>query len=160
MKYVAGRVGVGLPANVEQADFVSSGVLGLIDAIEKFEPARSIKFEAYAVTLAHRRCIDALRRRSLGDAPLAAGSEARAPETPESLALQRERARLGREVLERIRPACAQLFRLVFDDGLSYRLIARSQGRSEAALRVQMFTCLKRARAEAERLVSSPRQER
>src|SRR4051794_12053081 len=41
VKYVAGRVGVGLPANVEQADFVSSGVFGLIDAIEKFDPERA-----------------------------------------------------------------------------------------------------------------------
>jgi RNA polymerase sigma factor FliA len=35
VKYVAGRVSVGLPPNVEQADFVSSGVFGLIDAIER-----------------------------------------------------------------------------------------------------------------------------
>ncbi len=50
VKYVAGRVSVGLPPNVEQADFVSSGVFGLIDAIEKFDPERSIKFETYAIT--------------------------------------------------------------------------------------------------------------
>lgn len=50
VKYVAGRVSVGLPPNVEQADFVSSGVFGLIDAIEKFDPSRSIKFETYAIT--------------------------------------------------------------------------------------------------------------
>ncbi|CAM5526466.1 RNA polymerase sigma factor WhiG [Streptomyces sp. NPDC087440] len=61
VKYVAGRVSVGLPANVEQADFVSSGVFGLIDAIEKFDIERSIKFETYAITRIRGAMIDELR---------------------------------------------------------------------------------------------------
>ncbi|MBW1601258.1 RNA polymerase sigma factor WhiG [Streptomyces sp. JJ66] len=61
VKYVAGRVSVGLPANVEQADFVSSGVFGLIDAIEKFDPDRSIKFETYAISRIRGAMIDELR---------------------------------------------------------------------------------------------------
>jgi RNA polymerase sigma factor for flagellar operon FliA len=61
VKYVAGRVSVGLPPNVEQADFVSSGVFGLIDAIEKFDPERSIKFETYAITRIRGAIIDELR---------------------------------------------------------------------------------------------------
>ncbi|GAA3638487.1 RNA polymerase sigma factor WhiG [Streptomyces fenghuangensis] len=61
VKYVAGRVSVGLPANVEQADFVSSGVFGLIDAIEKFDPSRSVKFETYAITRIRGAMIDELR---------------------------------------------------------------------------------------------------
>jgi RNA polymerase sigma factor FliA len=61
VKYVAGRVSVGLPSNMEQADFVSSGVFGLIDAIEKFDPERSIKFETYAITRIRGAMIDELR---------------------------------------------------------------------------------------------------
>lgn len=61
VKYVAGRVSVGLPSNVEQADFVSSGVFGLIDAIEKFDPDRSIKFETYAISRIRGAMIDELR---------------------------------------------------------------------------------------------------
>ncbi|MEV1009876.1 RNA polymerase sigma factor WhiG [Streptomyces sp. NPDC049881] len=61
VKYVAGRVSVGLPPNVEQADFVSSGIFGLIDAIEKFDPGRSIKFETYAITRIRGAMIDELR---------------------------------------------------------------------------------------------------
>lgn len=61
VKYVAGRVGVGLPANVEQADFVSSGVFGLIDAIEKFDIGRAIKFETYAISRIRGAIIDELR---------------------------------------------------------------------------------------------------
>src|SRR5215472_5401193 len=37
VKYVAGRVGTGLPAHVDVADLVQSGVFGLVDAIERFE---------------------------------------------------------------------------------------------------------------------------
>ncbi|MGW3951952.1 RNA polymerase sigma factor WhiG [Streptomyces sp. NPDC004752] len=61
VKYVAGRVSVGLPPNVEQADFVSSGVFGLIDAIEKFDIGREIKFETYAITRIRGAMIDELR---------------------------------------------------------------------------------------------------
>ncbi|MBC9711669.1 RNA polymerase sigma factor WhiG [Streptomyces sp. TRM66268-LWL] len=61
VKYVAGRVSVGLPPNVEQADFVSSGVFGLIDAIEKFDIEREIKFETYAITRIRGAMIDELR---------------------------------------------------------------------------------------------------
>ncbi|KWX04583.1 RNA polymerase sigma70 [Carbonactinospora thermoautotrophica] len=61
VKYVAGRVSVGLPANVEQADFVSYGIFGLIDAIEKYDPERSIKFETYAMSRIRGAIIDELR---------------------------------------------------------------------------------------------------
>jgi RNA polymerase sigma factor FliA len=61
VKYVAGRVGVGLPANVEQADLISYGIFGLIDAIDKYEPARGIKFETYAISRIRGAIIDELR---------------------------------------------------------------------------------------------------
>ena len=61
VKYVAGRVSVGLPQNIEQADLVSYGVFGLIDAIEKFDPARNIKFETYAIARIKGAIIDELR---------------------------------------------------------------------------------------------------
>ncbi|MBM3694553.1 MAG: FliA/WhiG family RNA polymerase sigma factor [Actinobacteria bacterium] len=61
VKFVAGRVGVGLPRNVEQADLVSYGMFGLIDAIDKFEPERGIKFETYAVNRIKGAILDELR---------------------------------------------------------------------------------------------------
>lgn len=61
VKYVAGRVGVGLPPNIEQADLVSYGIFGLIDAIEKFDIERSIKFETYAISRVRGAIIDELR---------------------------------------------------------------------------------------------------
>ncbi len=61
VKYVAGRVSVGLPQNIEQADLVSYGIFGLIDAIDKFDPSRNIKFETYAIARIKGAIIDELR---------------------------------------------------------------------------------------------------
>lgn len=61
VKYVAGRVAVGLPQNVEQADLVSYGMFGLIDAIDKFEPERGFKFETYAISRIKGAILDELR---------------------------------------------------------------------------------------------------
>ncbi|WP_203670185.1 RNA polymerase sigma factor WhiG [Cellulomonas pakistanensis] len=58
---VAGRVGMRLPAMVEQADLVSYGMFGLIDAIEKYELGRSVKFETYASARIRGAIIDELR---------------------------------------------------------------------------------------------------
>jgi RNA polymerase sigma factor for flagellar operon FliA len=61
VKFVAGRVGVGLPRNVEQADLISYGMFGLIDAIDKFDLDRNIKFETYAVNRIKGAILDELR---------------------------------------------------------------------------------------------------
>jgi RNA polymerase sigma factor for flagellar operon FliA len=61
VKYVAGRVAVGLPANIEQADLISYGIFGLIDAIDKYDPQRNIKFETYAISRIRGAIIDELR---------------------------------------------------------------------------------------------------
>ena len=49
VKFVASRIAAGLPQNVDQADLVSYGMFGLIDAIDKFDPGRGFKFETYAM---------------------------------------------------------------------------------------------------------------
>ncbi|MDH3308241.1 MAG: RNA polymerase sigma factor WhiG [Acidimicrobiia bacterium] len=61
VKFVAGRVGVGLPRNVEQSDLISYGIFGLIDAIDKFEPERGFKFETYAISRVKGAILDELR---------------------------------------------------------------------------------------------------
>jgi len=61
VRYVAGRVGVGLPASVEQGDLVSYGIFGLIDAIDKYDLTRAIKFETYAINRIRGAIIDELR---------------------------------------------------------------------------------------------------
>ena len=61
VKYVAGRVAVGLPSNIEQGDLVSNGIFGLIDAIKKFDPGRGYKFETYAISRIKGAILDELR---------------------------------------------------------------------------------------------------
>ncbi|WP_374727387.1 RNA polymerase sigma factor WhiG [Haloactinomyces albus] len=61
VKYVAGRVGTGLPSHVEVSDLIQSGVFGLVDAIEKFEPERGLKFETYAMQRIRGAILDDLR---------------------------------------------------------------------------------------------------
>jgi RNA polymerase sigma factor FliA len=61
VKYVAGRLGSGLPAHVDDDDLVSYGLLGLIGAIERFDPDRDIKFETYAIARIKGSIIDELR---------------------------------------------------------------------------------------------------
>lgn len=61
VKYVAGRVAVGLPASVDRNDLVSEGVFGLIDAIDKFDPDRGLQFQTYAVQRIRGAIVDALR---------------------------------------------------------------------------------------------------
>ncbi len=61
VKYVAGRVSANLPQTVENADLISYGIFGLIDALEKFDTSRGIKFETYAIARIKGAIIDELR---------------------------------------------------------------------------------------------------
>ena len=61
VKYVASRVASGLPASIEQADLASYGMFGLIDALEKFDLERGIKFETYAIPRIKGAILDELR---------------------------------------------------------------------------------------------------
>ena len=61
VKYVAGRMASGLPSHVDEADLVSYGLGGLINAIERFDLERAIKFETYAITRIKGAIIDELR---------------------------------------------------------------------------------------------------
>ena len=61
VKYVAGRMRTRLPENVDADDLVSDGVLGLMDAIERFEPDRGLSFQTFAVPRIRGAIIDGMR---------------------------------------------------------------------------------------------------
>src|ERR1700681_1605623 len=61
VKYVAGRLGSGLPAHVDDEDLVSYGLLGLMSAIDRYDPERDVKFETYAIARIRGAIIDELR---------------------------------------------------------------------------------------------------
>jgi len=61
VKYVAGKVAVGMPNNVEYDDLVSYGTFGLMDAIGKYDPSKEVKFKTYAMTRIRGSIFDELR---------------------------------------------------------------------------------------------------
>ena len=61
VKYVAGKVAIGMPGNVEFDDLVGYGVFGLLDAIDKYDPEKNVKFNTYAVTRIRGAIFDELR---------------------------------------------------------------------------------------------------
>jgi RNA polymerase sigma factor for flagellar operon FliA len=61
IKYIAQRISTKLPSHVELNDLVSAGVLGLLDAIEKFDPTRGVKFKTYAELRIKGAILDSLR---------------------------------------------------------------------------------------------------
>src|SRR5881409_942462 len=61
IKHIAHRVAIRVPNNVEIRDLINAGVLGLMDAIEKFEPERNVKFKTYAEVRIRGAILDSLR---------------------------------------------------------------------------------------------------
>jgi RNA polymerase sigma factor for flagellar operon FliA len=61
VKYIAQRIAVNLPSSVDRDDLVSSGILGLVKAVETFEPERGFKFETYAGHKVRGAILDDLR---------------------------------------------------------------------------------------------------
>jgi RNA polymerase sigma factor for flagellar operon FliA len=75
VKFVAGRTGARLPSHVDQADLISYGMIGLVEAMERFEPRREIRFETFAMRRIRGAIIDELR--SLDWVPRSVRSRAR-----------------------------------------------------------------------------------
>ena len=61
IKYIAGKLALKLPPNVSVDDLISAGVMGLIDAINKFDPAKNIQFKTYAEFRIRGAMLDELR---------------------------------------------------------------------------------------------------
>jgi RNA polymerase sigma factor for flagellar operon FliA len=111
VKYVAGRVGVGLPPNVEHADLVSYGVFGLIDAIDKYDLDRAIKFETYAISRIRGAIIDELR--SIDWIPRSVRSKSREVErTYAALEAELHRSPTEQEVADRLGISIADLHQI------------------------------------------------
>jgi len=61
VKLVAGRIAIGLPQHVDKDDLIGNGFFGLIEAIERFDLSRGVKFETYAVARIRGAMLDSLR---------------------------------------------------------------------------------------------------
>jgi len=101
-------------------------------------------FWGFVEVVTSRRSIDYLRaRREQSSIP---GDVTSGEKGPLSRALDQERAHLASEVLSALDDSCRELITLRLRNDLSYREIANLTGKSEAALRVQLHRCLRRAR--------------
>ena len=101
VKYVAGRIGSGLPAHVDRGDLISDGLQGLMGAIERYDPDREVKFQTYAVPRIRGSIIDGLR--ALDWVPRSVRAKARDVERAH-VALEHELQRVpnDEEVAERL----------------------------------------------------------
>lgn len=63
VRFIAGRIAIRVPKHIDISDLESAGVLGLIDAIGKFDPSRGIKFKTYAEIRIRGAILDELRGR-------------------------------------------------------------------------------------------------
>jgi RNA polymerase sigma factor FliA len=101
VKFVAGRTGARLPSHVEQADLISYGMIGLIEAMERFDPKRQIRFETFAIQRIRGAIIDELR--SLDWVPRSVRARARDIEEANSkLEHELGRAPTDEELAERL----------------------------------------------------------
>ena len=112
VKYVAGKVAVGMPHNVEFDDLVGFGVFGLFDAIEKFDPDKHVKFKTYAVTRIRGSIFDELR--SIDWVPRSVRQKTReVEETIHSLEAQLGRAASDSEIARAMNMSIADFQNLV-----------------------------------------------
>ena len=136
VKYVAGRVGSGLPAHVEQADLVSYGTFGLIDAITRYEPSREVKFESYAMARIRGAIIDELMTDEEG------GSAPRLVDTlqdanaldPQAMAEHGEARQLLARAVEQLPDREKVVVSLYYFEGLTLADIGRVLGVTESRI--------------------------
>jgi RNA polymerase sigma factor for flagellar operon FliA len=112
VKYVAGRVSMHLPSNLDINDLINDGVFGLMDAIEKYDGTRAVKFETYAVTRINGAILDALR--TLDWVPRTIRQQARELDrASEELELRLGRAPSNEELAEHLGFSGAELDQVV-----------------------------------------------
>lgn len=122
VKYVAGKLAMSVPPSVEIDDLVSAGVVGLMDAIEKYDPGRDTKFETYAVARIRGAIVDDLR--SLDWVPRSVRRKARMlEETYSYLENELGRAATDTEIANRLNISLSDL-RTMVDEIVSAGLLS------------------------------------
>ncbi len=122
VRYVAGKMAMSVPPSVEIDDLVSAGVVGLIDAIGKYDPGRDTKFETYAVSRIRGAIVDDLR--SLDWVPRSVRRKARMVEEAYSqLENELGRAASDQEICRKLNMS-ANEFRITVEEIVSAGLLS------------------------------------
>lgn len=128
----------------DRDDVVQDVLVDLLAEVRRSPEREDTRFLLLARVIAHRRCVDWVRRSRWLD-PLATPGHATSPSFEREI-LATERRRLGMRVVRRLKDPCLELFALHAGLGLKHTEIAERLGRSAGAVRTQMHECLKRAR--------------
>ena len=140
----------------DRSDLVQEALVDVIRETRRRAFESDEEFLGFVKTVAYRRCVDWVRkRRSSTHLRL---SLATVP-TPADELLERERQQLGVAVVKRMHEKCRTLFALHAGMGMTYGEISQVLGRSEGALRTQMYECLKAAKRMAERVAYRSRRD-
>jgi RNA polymerase sigma factor (sigma-70 family) len=141
--------GCGIAASAEP-DLIQESMLDLWRAVTRTDFRLSATFESFVRSMAYRRCVDWIRRRRRHE-PIDPERASDLP-PPEQALVRAEEVALGARVLAALPESCRELFRLRAVACLPYRQIATLRGRTEGALRTQMWECLREAKRILDRL--------
>lgn len=142
-RWVVAQRGYFIP-EPEREDLLQEVLLNVYRAASKEGFRLQHGAEAFVRSVAHRRCIDWVRRhRRVVEAGVKPNNPR--PSSPEDEVVATERLRLARRVLVSLPEACRELIVRRTVEGRSYAEISRLEGRSEQALRNQLYKCLKKA---------------
>lgn len=114
VKYVIGRMAISLPAAMDSDDVLSAGTVGLLHAIDRFDPEQGVRFETYALQRIRGAIIDTIRSLS----PLSRGAGRRArqlDETTAGLAQRLGRAPTQEELAQELGVDQAELGRMLLE---------------------------------------------
>src|SRR6266516_7951175 len=114
VKYVIGRMAISLPAAMDSDDVLSAGTVGLLHAIDRFDPEQGVRFETYALQRIRGSIIDTIRSLS----PLSRGAGRRArmlDETAAALAQRLGRAPTQEELARELGVNQAELGRMLLE---------------------------------------------
>jgi RNA polymerase sigma factor FliA len=114
VKYVIGRMAISLPAAMDSDDVLSAGTVGLLHAIDRFDPDQGVRFETYALQRIRGAIIDTIRSLS----PLSRGAGRRArllDETTSALAQRLGRVPTHDEIARELGVDQAELGRMLLE---------------------------------------------
>lgn len=118
VKYVAGRMLISLPPSVELGDLEGAGVMGLIDAIDRFDPHYGVKFESFAIPRIKGAILDELRK--LDWVPRSVRSKARELERViHTIENEKGGPATDEEIVERLNVTMEEYYNLLKDIGVS-----------------------------------------
>ncbi|MFW6012074.1 MAG: RNA polymerase sigma factor [bacterium] len=141
--------GLAIPGQ-ERDDLEQEVMAEIWQAVNRSRFDFSAGFWGFVEVVTSRRCIDWLRTRR---ETLPLPEEVVSPHRGQlRQTLEHERSELASEVLAALDPRCRELITLRLRDDLSYAEIARATGKTEGALRVQLYRCIHRARTLLKRL--------